>query len=91
MVEPNEELVARVVSAVMRELGYGGEPAARREPAWPEWMPASQVRQKILKTGRTKFWQLRRLPTFPPGRRIGRDDFLNVPAVLRWIAENLDA
>jgi hypothetical protein len=91
MIQPNEELVARVVRAVMRELGYGGEPPAQREPSWPEWMPDSQIRQKVIKVSRTKYYNISRRPDFPPGRRIGRDEFRHIPTLLRWIAENPDA
>jgi hypothetical protein len=88
MIEPSEELVTRVVCAVMRELGYGGEPSFQREPALPEWMADHEIRQSVIKVSKTKYWQIAKRPDFPPGRRIGRDQFRHVPTLLRWIAEH---
>jgi hypothetical protein len=77
-----EELVTRIVSSVLRELGYG----EAIEPTEPEWMPDRDINRTIVKVGRTKYWQLTKDPSFPQGIRIGRDMFRRPREVRAWLA-----
>jgi predicted DNA-binding transcriptional regulator AlpA len=80
----DEAMIARIVAAVLRELGYG-KPSARADE--PEWMPLRDVNRQIVKVSRTKFWAMRKDPTFPQTIRIGRDEFVRPRELRAWLAE----
>jgi hypothetical protein len=54
----DENLVARVVGAVMRELGYGA-PLPRPEP---ELLPDAEIRRMFFSCSRSKYWTLTKTP-----------------------------
>jgi hypothetical protein len=78
----DEQLISRVVAAVLRELGYVDAAPAAPDP---EWAPANEVRRTVVKVNRSKWYQLLRRPDFPRGRLIGHTRYLHVPTVRVWV------
>jgi hypothetical protein len=82
--QTDETLVARVVAAVLRELGYG-DPLPRPEP---ELLPDPEVRRRFFGgCSRTKYWELTKRPDFPVAVQLGHTNYRRVDDVRRYLAE----
>ena len=81
----DEHLVARVVAAVLRELGHS-EPLERPEP---ELLPDPEIRRQFFGgCSRTKYWQIRKSADFPVAVQIGHTSYRRVADVRRWLVEH---
>jgi hypothetical protein len=87
-----EQLVARVVSAVLRELGYGPEPQDPMTYLDPEArITDPDARRKLYgNPARSTFWALMKRPDAPPGNRVGRSMVRKVRDHLKFIASHPD-
>jgi hypothetical protein len=79
----DENLVARVVGAVLRELGYG-DPLPRPEP---ELLPDAEIRRMFFNCSRSKYWSLTKTAGFPVGIAIGKSTHRRVAEVRSWLAD----
>jgi predicted DNA-binding transcriptional regulator AlpA len=79
----DEQLISRVVAAVLRELGHVD---AAPEAPDPEYLSDPDVRRVLVRVSRSKYYELMRLPDFPAATRIGKTNFRKVSAVRAWLA-----
>jgi hypothetical protein len=84
----DEQLVTRVVAAVLRELADGRPPPPA--PLDPEArITDPQARKQLYgNCSRTKFWQLMKRPDAPQGHRLGRSIVRRVRDHLGFISKN---
>jgi hypothetical protein len=79
----DQELIARVVASVLRELGHvEGAPDAVE----PEFMTDVDIRRKVIPVSRSKWYYLMAQPDFPPAIKVGKTNFRNVAQARAFMA-----
>jgi hypothetical protein len=79
----DEALIARVAKAILVELGHvDAAPAAKPDP---EYMVDHEIRQRLVRVSRSRYFELIREPDYPAATRIGRFNYRRVADVRRWL------